>query len=150
MLTVTYGQLRDQAFGRAMMKLANCSGLKSPKVAYNVAKINKRLVEEAKLADELYQKLVQEYCKKTDTGEMEPHDGRPGTFVIPEDKADEWQGKLKELNAISFEIDRPKVDLEDVQAAASLSPAEILSLEPVLVYDDAPPPSLKAVPRDGK
>lgn len=144
MLTVTYGQLRDAAFGRAMMKMANCSGLKSPRQAYNIAKINKRIVDEARLADELYQKLVMQYCKKDEKGEIEPHDGRPGTFVIPEAVAPEWQEKLKEFQAISFDLDRPRIDLEDVQAAVQLSPAEIMALEPVLQFEEERAP-LKAV-----
>lgn len=145
MLTVTYGQLRDQVFARAMTKMANCSGFKSPKLTFNIAKINKRLLDEAKLADEVYQKLVREYCNKDDKGEIVPHDGRPGTFVIPEGKADEWKAKVAEFNAVTFEIDRPKVELSDVQATAGLSPMEVMALEPLLSFDEEAP-TLKAVP----
>lgn len=145
MLTVSYGQLRDGTFARAMTKMANCSGFKSPKVAYNIAKINQRMLDEAKLADELYQKLVKEYCKKTEAGEIESHEGRPGTFVIPEERGAEWKEKLAEFHSISFEVDRPRVDLDDVQGPAQLSPLKIMALEPVIAFDESPPAPLKAV-----
>lgn len=145
MLTVTYGQLRDGLFARAITKMANCSGFKSPKLTFNIAKINKRMLDEAKLADELYQKLVKEYCNKDESGEIVPHEGRPGTFVIPDARAAEWGAKLAEFHALSFEIDRPRIELGDVQTVAQLSPAEVMSLEPVLCFDEEAP-ALKAVP----
>jgi hypothetical protein len=139
MLTVTYGQLRDQVFGRALTKLANCSGFKSPKVTFNIAKINRRVLDEAKLADEVYQKLVRQYCRLDEKGEIEPHEGRPGTFVIPEERGDEWKAKLAEFHAISFEMDRPRIALEDV-SPAQLSPAEVMALEPLLSFDETAAP----------
>lgn len=145
MLTVTYGQLRDATFGRAMAKMANCSGFKSPKLTFNIAKINKRILDEAKLVDELYQKLVREYCNKDEKGEILPHEGRPGTFVIPEEKGDEWRAKTAEFNSLSFEIDRPKIELADVQTVAQLSPMEVMALESVLHFDESAP-TLSAVP----
>ncbi len=142
MLKVTYGQLRDQNFARGVMKLANCAQLKSPKVAYNVAKLNARFVEEAKLADELYNKLIDQYAKKTEDGKLEPHDGRPGTFFIPEERTAEWGEKLKEFHAISFEVDRPALNLDEVMVA-QISPAEISALEPILHYSEAAPAEVK-------
>jgi hypothetical protein len=124
------------------MKLANCAQLKSPKVAYNVAKINARFVDEAKLADELYNKLVEQYAKKAEDGKLEPHEGRPGTFFIPLELTAEWGEKLKEFHAISFEVDRPALNLDEIMVA-QLSPVEISALEPVLLYSEAPPAEVK-------
>ncbi len=143
---MTYGQLRDATFARATAKMANCSNFKSPKTAYNIAKINRRIIDEAKLADEIYQKIVHQYAKKDEAGELEPHEGRPGTFVIADANVVEWTAKLKEFHAISFDIDRPKILLEEVQAAAALSPTEIMLLEDLLEYDDGQAtPGLRAV-----
>lgn len=138
MLKVTYGQLRDENFKRGMAKLGNCPSFKSPKAAYNVAKIVGRFLEEARLADELYNKLVQEYAKKNDKGELEPHDGRPGTFFIPEERGKEWGEKIAEYNAISFDIDRPQLPLDEVMVA-NLSPLEINALSVLLAFDEAAP-----------
>lgn len=127
------------------MKLANCSGFKSPALAINIAKINKALLEESKTADEVFQKLVKQYCKKDEAGEIVPHDGRPGTFVIDDAKVKEWDEKLKEFHSISFDVDRPKILLLDVQTAAPLSPLEIMALDKILLYEDEAKPGLKAV-----
>ena len=137
MLKVTYGQMRDESFKRGLQKISNCAGLKSPKVAYNVAKISGRFMEEAKLSDELWNKLVHEYAKKDEKGELEPRQGHPGTFWVPEENAAVWLEKLKEYNAIFFEIDRPPLSLDEVMVA-NLTPLEINALETLLAFDEAP------------
>jgi hypothetical protein len=134
MLTVTYGQLRDSNFGRAISKLANFNGYKHPKTAYNVAKINRRLLDEAKLAEELYKQLVERYADKDEAGKIKPVEGRgPDSFMIPDAASDEWTEKTKEYHAIAFEIDRPRINLDDV-ADAKLTPSEIMALDPVLAF----------------
>ena len=136
MLTVTYGQLRDSNFGRAISKLANFNGYKSPQVAYNVAKINRRLLDEAKLAEELYRQLVERYADKTEDGKIKPVEGRgPDSFMIPDAVSEEWGAKVTEYHAIAFEIDRPRIGLDGV-ADAKLTPAEIMALDPVLQFED--------------
>jgi hypothetical protein len=80
MLTVTYGQLREPVFGRALQKLANCSGLKSIVTTFNVAKIFKQVLEETKTCEECYHKLVQEFAEKEEDGTTikVPEGQRPG------------------------------------------------------------------------
>lgn len=137
MLTLTYGQLRDSNFNRAMEKMANFSGFKSPKVAYNVAKINRRYLDEIEVSQGIFQKMVDQYAKKTEDGKLEPHKGVPGTFSIPEDTQAEWDAKLKEFQSIEWTIDRPRVNFDDL-ADVKLTPAEIMALDPLLaVLEDA-------------
>lgn len=138
MLTLTYGQLRDDAFGRGIAKMSNYSGYKSPAAAVNVAKVYKRLIEENKIYDETRQKLIDQYAKKTEDGKLEPHDGREGTFVIKDDAESVagWTKGLEELNAVSFEIDRPRIKLDDL-TGVGLSPVEISACEPLLLVVEA-------------
>jgi hypothetical protein len=144
MLTLTYGQLRDAGFAKALTKLVNCSSFKSPRVTLNIAKINKRILDEAKLVDEVYKTLINQYGLKDENGELVPHEGREGTFSIPKENMAEWNEKIKEFNALTVEIDRPPVDYADVQVAAALSPMDVMQLEPLLqISEDAP--ALKAV-----
>lgn len=137
MLKVTYGQLRDTSFSRGVMKIANCAQLKTPQLAYNIAKINARLTEEAKLADELFQKLVDQYAQKDPDGKLTPHDGKKGTFFIPDENAAEWGKKLIEFLAVEVEIDRPAINLDDVMVVG-LSPAEISALGPLIYFNESP------------
>jgi hypothetical protein len=58
--------------------------------------------------------------------------------------APEWAEKVKELHGISFEIDRPRVALEDVAEEAKLSPSDIMLLADLLSYDESAP-ALRAV-----
>lgn len=145
MLKVTYGQLQNENFKRAMGKVANCPLFKNPKLAYNVAKISGRIAEEAKLADKLREKMVNEYAKKTDDGKIEPHNGIPGTFWIPEDKQKEWGEKLEEYHAVAFDIDRPALSLDELMPAA-LTPLEINALEPLITFDESAPEPAKLKP----
>ena len=101
----------------------------------NIAKINKRVLEEAVVADEVYQKLVMDYAKKDEAGKLVPHEGREGSFVIPDEVVPEWLEKLKEFKAITFDIDRPRIAFADVQVAAQMSPADAMALEPF--WEDA-------------
>lgn len=141
MLKLTYGQLLNNGFMRARMKLGNCARLKSPQVAYNVAKIHARFEEEEKLAQDLHVKIVDEFAEKDEAGNVKPNNGQPGTFYVDDTnkpKLEAFQAKVKEFHAIEFEIDRPRVDLNDI-AAAELSPVEINALEPILTFNENPP-----------
>lgn len=145
MLKVTYGELRQTNFTRGLLKVANCPQLKSPKLAYNVAKITAKCNEELTLANEMHEKLVDQYAKKTDDGKLELFNGREGTFFVPDERAKEWTEKLNEYNAINFDIDRPPMQLEEVMVAG-LTPAEIGALECLLVFDEKPAPLAEVTP----
>lgn len=131
MLKVTYENLRDHAFARGMSKLANYPGFKNPQVSYNVAKINKRFLDEAALADELFGKLVKPYAVLDDKGNIAPANGVPGTFQVRDEAVEEWKGKLKEFLSMVIEIDRSRISLTDI-AECGLTPLELGALEPVL------------------
>lgn len=136
MLKVTYENLRDHAFARGMSKLANFSGFKKPAVAYNVAKINLKCMEEAKIADDLFKNLVKKYAKLDDKGEIQPMAGQPGTFEIRDEAVPEWQAALKEFLAHEVEINRERIKFDDV-GDAGLSPMEIGALESILLVVEA-------------
>jgi hypothetical protein len=145
MMELTYGELRQSNFTRGLLKIANCPQLKSPKLAYNVAKITAKCNDELTLANTMHEKLVDQYAKKDETGKLEPFNGRPGTFFIPEENAKEWEAKLTEFNSISFQIDRPGLQLEEVMIA-ELTPAEIGALEALLLFDEKPAPLAEVTP----
>lgn len=137
MLTVNYGQILSPNFQRGLAKLSQCPQFKSPKLAYNVAKILKKVDEEQKIAQDLYNKLITEYAEKDEAGKVKPHNGIPDTFLVRTENHAEWDAKLKELHAISFDIDRPALDLDEVMVA-QLSPVEITALDSLLTFDEAP------------
>ncbi len=131
MVKVSYGQLRDHNFGRGMSKLANFPGFKTPAIAYNVAKINARCIEEAKLADQLFKNLLEPLAVKDKDGGIAPANGVPGTFEIKDECQAEWKSKLDAFLAHEVEIDRPRILLSDL-GECQLTPLEIDALDSFL------------------
>lgn len=137
MLKVTYGQLRNDNFKRGLTKVANCSQFKSPKLLYNIAKISAKIQDESKLADDIYQKLINEYAEKDENGALKPHNGQVGTFFIPDAAVEVWTTKINEFHAVAIEIDRPAMALDDL-LPAQLTPLELSALEPLISFDETP------------
>lgn len=139
-MKLTYGQLLDGNFSRGFSKIANCPQLKSPKLAYQIAKIHKRVQEERDLVATLHEKMVKVHCKLDEKGNIAPMTGgQPGTFEIREEAIEAWKTDLKEFNSIEFDIDFPPMVLNDQLMVANLSPAEISGLEPILKLEEDQP-----------
>lgn len=126
-LKLTYGKLRDRNFGRAFGKVAGYAGYKSPAVAINLAKINKKLLEEAEIADEQHLALVKQYAQLDEKGEVVADD--KGTWKPKDDAAQkEFEAKLKEFNAVEFEVPGALLRVEDIMAAG-VSPLDLSFLD---------------------
>lgn len=131
-IKLTYGQIRDHNFGRAFGKIASFGGYKSVSVAINLAKMNKRILEEARLADEQFLALVKKFAVLNDQGEpLTPEGGQMGEFtVLPEKKA-EWEAAVKEFLAYEFELPGRALPPEDL-LPAGVSPLDFSFLDCLL------------------
>ena len=141
MLKITYGQLLSRHFYSARNKIAACPRLKSPQIAYGVAKIHARLEEEDKLAREIHRKLVDDYAKRDEDGNLVLMPNHPDRFVVKDELGEEFEARMKEFNALPLEIDRPPLNLEDL-GPAELSPVEIHALDPIVRFNEATPLSV--------
>lgn len=133
MITISYGQLRNQNFVNGAHKLGRCVDFDSPKVLFSVSKIYSKITEEMKAADDIYVPMLDKYAQKNDKGQYLCVPGDASKVLIKDGLETEWQEKEKEFLSIDFAIDRPKLNLTEV-AKAKLSPMEINALEPILTF----------------
>jgi hypothetical protein len=146
MIKVKFGNVRDQMFMAAMSKLAHSPTFKDPKAAYNIARIIAKLGQQTDTTNELFVKLLKQYAKLDEKGNFIPVENRPGTFQIPDERSEEWNTKLKEFEAIEFDIDRYAIKLDDI-ADAKLTPAELNAIHDILDVDgEGQPAAPKGLP----
>ncbi len=129
-MKVCYGQLRDGTFGRAFNKVSSYVGYKSPQTAYNIAKINKAFLDEVKLCDEEYLKLLKQHANVDADGELIPPEGKEkGHYQITDGKMPAWEEALNKFNAVEIDLaGRRALNLEEIMAAG-LSPLDIAALD---------------------
>lgn len=131
MIELTYTQMKQNpAFGSALLKLKRCDSF-SPKVAYTVGKLVKKIESEWKTADELQVKLWDKYCKK-ENGRFVEEGGR---LALKEDAdVSAFEKEMSEFWSISFTIEWNKLKLEDLEGVKNpgLTPDEVSALEPMI------------------
>lgn len=138
-IKLTYGAVRE---GRLTMAIAKLANEKFPaKLGYDVLKLKKALVQEINTAQELFMKLLKQYAKLNEQGEIDPIHG-PNTFEIRDEAKEEWNKELKNFEAIEFEVPVNPLRLDAVPTL-TISANELEALEPVLASTDAP--ALQAV-----
>lgn len=133
-VTLTYQHVRNEAFVKALAKLARFEGFKDFRVAYSIAKFVRKWEQEAQMAQELYLKLVKQYAKLDEKGNVEPVENQPGTFQIPNESVEVWKQAAENFHTISFEIEVKKLPISKLEAVG-LSAMELNALEPLLEID---------------
>lgn len=121
MIELTLAQLRDQQFISAIEKVMNSTQMPF-KSSYHFSRIGQKIRSEARDAHDQFVKLVRKY------GEV---DDKTGSFKIKEENVANWDRELKELNEIKVSIDKNKMAMSEL-SKVTLSPADILALEPIL------------------
>lgn len=129
MIELNYGKIREGDFVMALGKLANYPNF-GPKLAYSVAKIQRKVLNEAKGAQELFLKMVKKYAKLDEKGEIAPIPG-PGQFTIRDEALEDWKKELEEFSTIKFQIAAHKLTFKDIEKVP-LSPNDLIALEPVI------------------
>lgn len=116
MITLSYTDLSNPNFSSAVRKMAQSSGYKCHKTAYNVAKICKALEEEYRIFEEQRSKLSKRFM---------------GDSQMPTLMTEEMKLEAKKFGEVTFDVNRPKLTLDDLEAVG-LSPNEWLALEGLL------------------
>jgi hypothetical protein len=133
MITLTYKQLNDFNIANALRKLADTRGF-SIKVAYRIAKLNEKIQKEMDNARKFYgEKIIKEFFVTDEKGniQMDPSSEEAGKPLIKDGRDAEFKTAYKDFLALEVQIDRWKIQAEDIQAA-NLSGMELIALEPLL------------------
>lgn len=121
MIEMTWGQIREPGFQRALGKLMNTDKLEF-KHAYHISRLGAKIQSEAKEAQDWFVKLVKKYAEV---------DEKSGEFKVKDEHVETWQKEMSDFTFKKFGIDRHKIHVSDLKVVG-LTPNEILALEPLL------------------
>lgn len=135
MLRITYREMFDRSFQSAISKLRGWDGFvkKDPRIALNFGKIVKVIEQEAKDAQEVWLKVLDQYAKKDENGKLLTTRDSSGMlgYNISEDKLGEYEEAEKKHADNVLEIQRQHLRLEDL-TGSSLTPDELNAIECLL------------------
>lgn len=127
MVTVTMDQIIafknvDDIFNGSKLSL---------KVAYKLNKIKKAVEENTQFYAEKFQEIIDTYAKKDANGQVVfNEDG--SQILIQEDKIDECNKALEELQSLTVEIDNYNLSIDDFDENMECTPEDLEALMPFL------------------
>lgn len=130
-IKLKYEALRDGAFYQAVAKINNFNGFKDARLLASIARIVKLVDKYQKECDEVFIKLVKQYCELDEKGEIKSPANAPGRYTILPEKLEEWKKAVEEFNKIEVELFAKKLDFNTL-VAAQLSAHDLVVLEPML------------------
>ena len=99
------------------------------KGAYKINKIKKNVEKEAEFYSEKFQGIVDKYAKKNEDGSPQfSEDG--DQILIQEDKIEECNKALEELQNLEVEIENYNLVLEDLGEGVEITPDRLEALMP--------------------
>ena len=101
------------------------------KGAYKINKIRKAIEKEGEFYSSKFQEIVNTYAKKDDNGDIVfSEDGEQ--IIIQDDKIEECNQALSELQKLEVEIDNCNLTIEDLGENLECTPDELDALMPFL------------------
>lgn len=101
------------------------------KGAYKINKIRKAIEKEGEFYSSKFQEIVNTYAKKDDNGDIIfSEDGEQ--IIIQDDKIEECNKALSELQTLEVEIDNCNLTIEDLGENLECTPDELDALMPFL------------------
>lgn len=101
------------------------------KGAYKINKIRKAIEKEGEFYSTKFQEIVNTYAKKDDNGDLVfSEDGEQ--IIIQDDKIEECNQALSELQTLEVEIDNCNLTIEDLGENLECTPDELDALMPFL------------------
>lgn len=101
------------------------------KGAYKINKIRKAIEKEGEFYSTKFQEIVNTYAKKDDNGDLVfSEDGEQ--IIIQDDKIEECNQALAELQRLEVEIDNCNLTIEDLGENLECTPDELDALMPFL------------------
>lgn len=130
-IKLTYENLRDRSFYQAVSKINTFNGFKDSRILVNIARVVKLIDKYQKECDEVFIKLVKQFCELDEKGEIKSPADRPGAYTILPEKLGEWKTALEDFHKIEVELFAKKIKLFDL-TPAQLSAQDVVMLEPML------------------
>ena len=125
MVTITMSQLLDFENNGDFIADVNLP----LKGAYKINKIRKNTAKEVESYREKFREIIDKYAKKDENGNLIFSDDN-SQIMIQEDKIDECEKALTELQDLTVEVDNYNLTLEDLGEDFECSPDEIDVLMP--------------------
>jgi hypothetical protein len=134
MFKLSYMDLRSDSFRKAVNKLANCNQFKDVKVSFQIGRLAKEVDTKLVASQKEWLELADPLLQRNDKGDF-ALDVNGFTFKdgIEKDMAEK---AIEEFTKKEILFDHPRLTLKDL-APASLSPVELVALEPLLVKMEA-------------
>lgn len=145
MITLKFKDFQNPHFLQAFEKVVKHTGF-GPKAAYNISRIAAKLDQGLKHMQEEYIVLLKKYSHLDEKGNLSPINGE-GTFVILDEKKEDWTKAYHEFMDIEYTIERHLIDLDALEGVG-LSAYDIMALGPVLNTNDEVP--CKVLPLQGE
>lgn len=101
------------------------------KVAYKLNKMKKSIDSESGFYSEKFQKIIDEYAKKDDDGNVVFNDDG-SQIIIQEDKIEECNDALEDLQKLEVEIDNQNLTIDDFGEDVKCTPEDLELLMPFL------------------
>lgn len=143
-----YKDLKALDLIAALKKLANYGGFKSIRVTKDIGKIVSKWDREQKEAQELFVKLLKKFAELDEKGNVKPNLEANAPFIIPEEKADEFQKQMDEFDLIEFQIVASPIPLVMLEGVG-LTPIDLEALTKLIAPDEEAllkePPQLSVV-----
>lgn len=99
------------------------------RAAYQVAKMAKAMSDEYKIFEETRLKLIKQYGKKDDTGELVVDE--KNQYTIPKEVMEDFAKEFNELTASKVELVVNPIDLDSLYC--DLTPTQMINLMPFIV-----------------
>lgn len=101
------------------------------KGAYKINKIKKAVESEADFYSTKFQEIVDKYAQKDDNGQVKFSDNGE-QILIQEDKIEECNNALEDLQKMEIEVDNFNLKLEDLGENLECTPDQLDSLMPFM------------------
>lgn len=101
------------------------------KAAYKINKIKKNVEKEAEFYSDKFQEIVDKYAQKDDEGNVKFSEDKE-QILIQEDKIEECNKALEELQTLEVEIETYDLKLEDFGEGIEIAPDQLEPLMPFL------------------
>lgn len=127
MVTITMEQLIDFRNAEGFFYTANLP----LKAAYKLNKIKKAVDKEGEFYSEKFQEIIDKYAKKDDDGNLVFSDDEE-QIMIQEDKIEECNKALNDLQKLEIEVDNYGLTIEDLGEDVKCTPDELEALMPFM------------------
>lgn len=135
-IKLKYAHFTDN-FVMGLQKLANCPF--SPKLAYNISRLNGKINSELSHSKSLFMKLLEKYGERDEKKQF-IFDPATRGYKIQASLAKEYDKEYQELLQIEITIDKvypiTLAQLEDMPKEYRLNAFEMMGLEPLLLIDE--------------